>query len=98
VVDERGRPTLTRGESGYDAHLSWNPSPGATAYRILWRRGWATDWEHELTVAAVTEATLPGVSIDDVVIGVAALDARGHESLVSAYVVSVRPPLKVLTK
>jgi len=29
---------------------------------------------------------------------VAALDARGHESLVSAYVVPVRPPLKVLTK
>jgi hypothetical protein len=98
VVDERGRPTLTRGETGYDAHLSWQPSPGATAYRILWRRAWATDWEHERTVAAVTEATLPGVSIDDVVIGVAALDARGHESLVSAYVVPVRPPLNVLTK
>jgi len=98
VVDERGRPTLTRGETGYDAHVSWQPSPGATAYRILWRRAWATDWEHERTVAAVTEATLPGVSIDDVVIGVAALDARGHESLVSAYVVPVRPPLKVLTK
>jgi len=98
VVDERGRPTLTRGETGYDAHLSWQPSAGAAAYRILWRRAWATDWEHERTVAAVTEATLPGVSIDDVVIGVAALDARGHESLVSAYVVPVRPPLKVLTK
>jgi peptidase M28-like protein len=98
VVDDRGRPTLTRGESGYDAHLSWQPSPGATAYRILWRRAWDTDWTHELTVAAATEATLPGVSIDDVVIGVAALDAGGHESLVSAYVVPVRPPLKVLTK
>lgn len=98
VVDDRGRPTLTRGENGYDARLSWHASPGATAYTIVWRRAWANDWEHELTVANVTESTLLGLSIDDVVIGVAALDARGHESLVSAYVVPLRAPLKVLTK
>ena len=98
VVDDRGRPTLTRGESGYDAHLSWHASPGAIAYTVVWRRAWANDWEHELTVGPAVEATLPGVSIDDMVMGVAAADAAGHESLVSAYVVPVRQPLKVLSR
>jgi hypothetical protein len=34
----------------------------------------------------VTEATLPGLSIDDHVFGVAAVGPDGHESLVSAFV------------
>ena len=98
VVDERGRPSLTRGDNGYDAHLTWHASAGASAYRIFWRRAWATDWEQELTVGNATAATLVGVSIDDVVLGVAALDAQGHESLVSAYVASIRTRLSVKTK
>jgi hypothetical protein len=98
VVDERHRPTVTRGESGYDARLVWTPSPGAAGYRIFWRKAWATDWEHEFTIVSATAATLPGVSIDDVVLGVAAVDEAGHESLVSAYVMPARPKLKVTTK
>jgi hypothetical protein len=98
VVDGRGRPSLARGDSGYDAHLTWQASAGASAYRIFWRRAWSTDWEHELTVGNATEATLAGVSIDDVVLGVAALDAQDHESLVSAYVAPGRNRLSVKTK
>jgi hypothetical protein len=90
VTDSAGRPRIARGESGYDAKLAWAPSAGATGYRVFWRKAWSVDWEHELTVGNVSEATLPNVSIDDVVFGVASVDASGHESLITAYVVPTR--------
>jgi peptidase M28-like protein len=96
--DSSGRPRIARGESGYDAHLSWTPSAGAAAYRIFWRRAWAVDWEHELTLGDVSQATVHGVSIDDVVFGVAAVDLSAHESLITAYVVQERPRLTVRQK
>jgi len=85
----RGGPMLGRGDSRYDAQLRWNPSPGAVGYRVVWRETWTPDWQFERYVGDVTEATLSDLSIDDYVFGVAALDADGHESLVSPY---VRPP------
>jgi hypothetical protein len=97
VMDERGRPTLGRDPSGYDAHLRWKASPGATAYRVFWREAWTPDWQFERTVGNVTELVMPGVSIDDFVFGVAAVDAEGHESLVSAYVNPDRPDAPVQT-
>lgn len=87
-VDGPNGPMLGRGE-GYDAHLRWNASPGAVAYRIVWRDGWSLDWEHEALVGNVTEYTLPDMSIDDYLYGVAAIGPDGHESMVSSY---VRPP------
>jgi hypothetical protein len=98
VVNERGGPTLGRGASGYDAVLSWTASSGAVGYRVVWRRAWAADWEHELLVGAITETTLQRVSIDDVVIGVASIGPGGHESLVSAYVVPTRPDTTIQTR
>lgn len=82
-------PRLGRGTSGYDAAMSWSPSPGAIGYRIVWREAWTPDWEHEIRVGDVTELTLTDISIDDYVFGVAAIGPGGHESTVSAY---VRPP------
>ena len=79
---------LGRGD-GYDAHLQWEPSEGAVAYRIFWREAWGVDWEDELLVGNVTEFTLHDISIDDYHFGVAAVGPDGHESLVSVY---VRPP------
>lgn len=79
---------LGRGD-GYDARLGWEASEGAVGYRVFWREAWGPDWEHELWVGDVTEVTLPDISIDDFVFGVAAVGADGHESLVSPY---VRPP------
>ena len=91
-------PRLTRGASGYDAALAWTASPGAVGYRIVRRQEWAADWEHDMTVGAVTEASLPLLSVDDVVIGVAAIGPGGHESLVSAYVVPTRPETTIQTR
>ena len=90
VPSERGQPTIDRRPSGYDAHLRWQASAGAAGYRIFWRNAWAPDWQHELAVGSVTEYTFPHMNIDDWVFGVAAVDAAGHESTVSAYVAPPR--------
>ncbi len=42
-------------------------------------------WQREIYVGNVTTYTLPDFSIDDVVIGVKAIDNDGNQSLVSAY-------------
>jgi len=86
IVNEKGQPTINRAPSGYDAHLQWQPSPGASAYRIFWREAWGPDWQHEMLVGNVTDTTLPNTLIDDLVFGVAAVDGAGHESLVSVYI------------
>jgi hypothetical protein len=44
-------------------------------------------------VGDVTEHSLPNISIDDYIFGVAAIGSEGHESLVSAY---VRPPRRAV--
>jgi hypothetical protein len=89
VVLRRGNPMLGRGESGYDAQMRWEPSPGAVGYRVFWRDAWGPDWQNDLYVGDVTEFTLEGMSIDDFAFGVAAVGPDGIESLVSPY---VRPP------
>jgi len=90
VTNERGQPTISRQPSGYDANLKWTASPGAAGYRIFWRDAWGPDWQHETLVSNVTQFVLPDTQIDDYVFGVAAVDAAGHESYVSAYVTPPR--------
>ena len=90
VTGDRGQNLISRDPSGYDASLRWNAAPGAVAYRIYWRDTWTNDWQRQQTVGNVTQFVLPNVSIDDFVFGVAAIGADGHESLVSAYVATVR--------
>ena len=98
VANDRGQATIGRQPSGYDANLQWTASPGAVAYRIYWRDAWANDWSHSRLVGNQTQITLPGLSIDDHVFGVAAVGADGQESLVSAYVERrvKRPDVKLL--
>jgi Peptidase family M28 len=80
-------PGLSRG-SGYDAVIRWampSPEPDIAGYSILIRDTTAPLWQKEIYVGNVTEYTLPDVSIDDIVIGVRAIDKDGNPSLVSAY-------------
>ena len=90
VIGARGMPTIDRAPSGYDAHLRWTASPGAAGYRVFWRNAWAPDWEHDVAVGNVTQYTFPHMNIDDWVFGVAAVDAAGHESTITAYVAPPR--------
>ncbi len=80
-------PLLSRGKSGYDAVLRWipNPEPDIAGYSIVIRATTSPYWEREIYAGNVTTYTLPDFSIDDVVIGVKAIDRDGNQSLVSAY-------------
>jgi hypothetical protein len=98
VTSARGMPLLDREPSGYDARLRWEPVDGAAAYRVFWRDAWTPDWQAERLVGNVTEVVLPDVSIDDVVFGVAAVGAHGHESVVSVYVNPPRPDVTITVR
>ena len=98
VLSDRNQPMITRAPSGYDANLKWNAVPGAAAYRIFWREAWGSDWQQDLRVGNVTSVVLPNMQIDDYVFGVAAIDAGGHESFVTAYVSPPRANTPIKTK
>jgi hypothetical protein len=87
------RPMLSRGKTGYDAALRWLKSPESdvAGYAVVIRSTTAPDWEREIWVGDVTQYTIPDLSIDDVVIGVKAVDRDGNQSLVSVYLEPFRP-------
>jgi hypothetical protein len=89
TTSAQGQPLLGRGQSGYDATLRWNSSPGAASYRVVWREAWTPDWKYSRTVTD-TSLVFSDLTIDDYVFGVAAVGSGGHESLVSAYVLPPR--------
>jgi hypothetical protein len=86
-------PLLSRGESGYDAVLRWLPNaePDLVGYAVVMRSTTSPVWERETWVGNVTSYVLPDVSIDDVVIGVKAVDRDGNQSVVSPYREPVLP-------
>ncbi len=92
VNDERGRPMLGRGESGYDAALKWEPvlCDDLAGYIIHWRKTTSPYWEKAIPVGNVNEYILEDVTIDEYVFGVGAVDKEGNESMVSAYSMAPR--------
>jgi hypothetical protein len=93
----RKTPNLARGKSRYDAVMRWkDPSPAAdlAGYSIVRRSTTAPYWDHEIFAGKVNEYTLSDVSIDDIVLGVKAVDTAGHESLVTPYVNAPAAPKK----
>ncbi|MFL6415866.1 MAG: M20/M25/M40 family metallo-hydrolase [Bryobacteraceae bacterium] len=79
---------LERG-SGYDAVMKWKndkPEPDLLGYSVVMRKTTAPVWEKEIFVGKTDTYTLPNVNIDEVVLGVKAIDQDGNESPVVAYV------------
>jgi len=60
--------------------LTWEPSPRASGYEVLWRATTSPDWEHARAVGNVTRTTLPA-SKDNVIFAVRAVDNQDHRSL-----------------
>lgn len=86
-------PRITRGKSGYDALLRWTASTESrdlAGYNVLVRSTVTPLWEKKFFAGKVLEYTLPGVSIDELVFGVQAVDEDGNESLVAPYVMVPR--------
>jgi len=84
---------LGRGK-GYDAVMAWkndNPEPDLLGYAVVMRKTTSPVWEKEIFVGKTTTYTLPNVNIDEVVLGVKAIDQDGNESPVVAY---VAPPYR----
>ncbi len=88
-------PLLTRGKSGYDAVLHWLPNrePDLAGYAVVVRSTTSPVWEREMWAGNVTSYMMPDVSIDDVVIGVKAVDKDGNQSVVSPYMEPVLPSM-----
>ncbi len=81
-------PNLSRGKSGYDALLKWKERGDVTdlaGFSVVWRDSVAPYWEKEFWVGPGKEFRLEDVSIDDIVLGVKAVDKEGNESPVSVY-------------
>jgi hypothetical protein len=75
---------LLRGALGSDTTVSWTAVPGASSYRVHWRRNDKQDWtDHRDIPAGATETTLKDVIVDDVFIGVSALSSSGADSIVT---------------
>jgi hypothetical protein len=63
-----------------DSTLTWDTSPEAAGYEVLWRATTAPEWEHAQSFGNATSATLK-ISKDNVIFAVVARDAAGHWSL-----------------
>ncbi len=79
--DAPSKVTLV-GALSTDTTVKWTAVPGATKYRVHWRRNDKQDWTGHVDVAG-TETVLKGVVVDDNFVGVSALSASGAESLVT---------------
>lgn len=90
---------LGRG-AGYDAAMTWhndNPEPDLAGYAVVIRKTTSPLWEKEIFVGNVTQYTLPNVNIDEIVLGVKAIDKDGNESPVAAYVTAPYRQRKIET-
>jgi hypothetical protein len=65
-----------------DTKVGWASVPGATGYRVRWRRDDQPDWTGQRDVTG-TETLLVQTPVDDYFVGVSALAADGSESLVT---------------
>ena len=63
-----------------DSTLTWDASPGAASYEVLWRATSSPEWEHAQSFGKDTRATMK-ISKDNVIFGVRAADAAGQRSL-----------------
>ena len=88
-------PLLSRGKSGYDAVLHWLPNtePDLAGYSVMTRSTTSPVWERETWVGDATTYTMPDTSIDELAIGVKAVDKDGNQSLVSPYREPVLPSM-----
>jgi hypothetical protein len=85
------RVGLSRG-TGYDAVMRWeypNPPADLAGFAVVLRSTLSPEWQKEVWAGDVRTFTLKDCPIDQLVIGIKAIDKDGHESPASAY---INPP------
>jgi hypothetical protein len=75
---------------GNNWNLTWNPSPGAVGYEVLYKTTFAPTWEKVIAVGNVTRFTLP-YQLDDGMGGLRSIGTDGSRSIAVA-VPPVCPP------
>jgi Zn-dependent M28 family amino/carboxypeptidase len=86
IADAPPAPTgvFAAGALSTDTTISWNVVPGATGYRVRWRRADRSEWENAKDFPpTATQAVLKTIIVDDHFVGVSALSANGAESIVT---------------
>src|SRR5579872_6174097 len=63
-----------------DSTLTWEASPGATEYEVVWRATTSPEWEQARNFGNTTKVTLK-LSKDNVIFAVRAVDGARHRSL-----------------
>jgi hypothetical protein len=68
-----------------DTQLEWQPNtePDLAGYEIVYRDTNAPYWQHVIPVGNVTSFTVKGITKDNFLFGVRAIDRDGNESVVS---------------
>jgi hypothetical protein len=82
---------LSRG-AGYDAVMRWqypNPPEDLAGFVVVVRSTTSPEWQQEYWAGNIRTFTLKDCPIDQLAIGVKAVDKEGHESPVAAY---INPP------
>jgi hypothetical protein len=77
--------------AAYDTAVSWAAVEGAARYELVWRATTAPDWEGSKLLAdddvrdqrGQLSATLTGLCLDDIVVGVRSIAADGARSRVA---------------
>jgi len=99
-ADSSGGAVVTPSSGGQAWTLSWDASPGATAYELLIRRTTSPTWEELIPVGTVTRCTLRR-QLDDEWAGIRAVGANGARSMAASMpapnpprgtVAAARPP------
>ena len=75
-----------------DTTLRWeaNKEPDLAGYQVVWRETTAPLWQHKVSVGNVTRYTVKGMSKDNYIFGVQAVDKDGNASI-SVYPKPYRP-------
>ncbi|MDD5543719.1 MAG: M28 family peptidase [Acidobacteriia bacterium] len=68
----------------YDTVIQWEPNPEArlAGYNVVWRETTSPVWQHSLLLGKVTEVSLKGLSKDNLIFGIQAVDKEGNASMV----------------
>ena len=77
--------TLLTSRLTNDTDLRWNANreEDLAGYELVWRSTTDPDWTHARFLGKISTTTLPGMSKDNWLFGIRAVDKAGHKSVVS---------------